>query len=158
MRVVLDRYERTPYATYGKIVLPTATIVTLEHPWTDKDGNGLGDTGCSCIPAGIEFELFFRPNAETRHDYDVWELKGVPGRKHIQVHIGNVIDHTDGCILVGLQREKIEYPPKSKKFYDGISGSRTAYVDHWMKALNRKEKHTLIAIEPISWSKTSCKP
>ncbi len=155
MKIVIDRYERTFYATYGKIVLPTATIFTLEHPWTDKNGDGLGDTGRSCIPAGMEFEMKFRPDAQTRHPYDVWELIGVPGRENIQVHIGNVIDHTDGCVLVGMQRAQVEYPAASGKFYPGISGSKTAYYTHWMPALDRTKRHTIIAVEPVSWAKTS---
>jgi hypothetical protein len=67
------------------------TCYTLERPWADNQQN------ISSIPAGTY-------SAFLRYDHaDHWriELKDVPGRTNVQIHIGNQPDETKGCILVG---------------------------------------------------------
>lgn len=64
---------------------------TLERPWADNQQN------ISSIPAGTY-------TAFLRYDHaDHWrlELRNVPGRTNVQIHIGNQPDQTKGCILVG---------------------------------------------------------
>jgi len=64
---------------------------TLEKPWRDNQQN------ISSIPADTY-------NGILRYDHnDHWriELLDVPGRTHIQIHIGNTVDDISGCILVG---------------------------------------------------------
>ncbi|WP_299582659.1 DUF5675 family protein [Mucilaginibacter sp.] len=64
---------------------------TLEKPWIDNINN------ISSIPEGTYGGIL-------RYDHsDHWriELVGVPNRPNIQIHIGNVLDDTKGCILVG---------------------------------------------------------
>ena len=64
---------------------------TLEKPWQDNQQN------ISSVPAGTY-------NAVVRYDHsDHWriELLNVPGREHIQIHVGNTLDEISGCILVG---------------------------------------------------------
>lgn len=91
--LILQRLPRGGAWTPGELRLGSIKLCdTLEeHPDNNKK-----DT---CIPAG-RYKLFIRPNAETRHDYDVIELKDVPGRTNIQIHIGNTLANTEGCILV----------------------------------------------------------
>lgn len=96
--LILQREVRTGQWTDGTLSLGSHVLcVTLEHP---ERGNRPND---SCIPAGV-YKLFIRPNAETRHDYDVIQLIGVPGRTDVQIHIGNRLKDTLGCILVGDKR------------------------------------------------------
>lgn len=65
---------------------------SLELPWKDNQSQ------ISCIPID-------HYGARLRSDHpDQWriELDNVPGRTHIQLHIGNFPANTQGCILVGL--------------------------------------------------------
>ncbi|HTB53220.1 MAG TPA: DUF5675 family protein [Ferruginibacter sp.] len=74
-------------AVNGKII-----CYTLELPWKDNQED------ISSIPTGTY-------NAILRYDHsDHWriELLDVPNsRTHIQIHVGNKLDNTKGCILVG---------------------------------------------------------
>jgi hypothetical protein len=66
---------------------------TLERP---EAGNA---SNISAIPAGVYPALL-------RYDHaDRWriELRDVPGRTNVQIHIGNFPADTQGCILVGLE-------------------------------------------------------
>lgn len=69
----------------------TIICYTLEKPWKNNRQN------ISSIPAGTY-------NGILRYDHnDHWriELVDVPDRTNIQIHIGNVVDNSKGCILVG---------------------------------------------------------
>lgn len=72
--------------------------LTLEDP---PNNNRIG---VSCIPRGL-YEC--EPHSGTRFQ-NVWMLQNVPGRSAILIHSGNTIDHTRGCILVGMGLGKIE--------------------------------------------------
>jgi hypothetical protein len=64
----------------------------LELPWKNNEPR------ISCIPAGdYEAELQWSPKRQRM----VYELLGVPGRTEIQVHSGNTVEDTEGCILLG---------------------------------------------------------
>lgn len=70
--------------------------VTLELP-------DLGNKkDVSCIPTGI-YEGFKRISASNNQRLGgfVYELKNVLNRENIQIHIGNFLSNTNGCILVG---------------------------------------------------------
>ena len=66
---------------------------SLEPPWLNNRRN------VSCIPDGTYRCL--------RHQSDkygsVWALQGVPRRSGILIHAGNVVDDTQGCILLGAR-------------------------------------------------------
>lgn len=64
---------------------------TLELPWRDNE------TNVSSIPVG-EYNFSFR--SSSRNGW-VLELQNVPDRTNIQIHSGNFIRNTKGCILVG---------------------------------------------------------
>src|SRR5579885_1521472 len=75
-------------AADGKII-----CYTLEKPWRGNKPE------ISSIPAGT-YSAFFRYDHRDR-----WriELKGVPGRSNVQLHMGNVTADTKGWILVGAE-------------------------------------------------------
>lgn len=63
----------------------------------------------SCIPADV-YEVGFRREdtpltKEYRERYDYFEyhieIKNVPGRDYIYIHVGNTIEDLDGCTSVG---------------------------------------------------------
>ena len=73
-----------------------ARMVALERPW---QGN---TPEISSIPAGTYRGIL-------RYDkMDAWriQLDGVPGRSGVQIHIGNVVAQSTGCILVGTRLEE----------------------------------------------------
>jgi hypothetical protein len=54
----------------------------------------------SCVPAGV-FPLVYAWSE--KHGREIWHIV-VPGRDNIEVHIGDTIIDTDGCVLVGQKR------------------------------------------------------
>jgi hypothetical protein len=91
--VIRDSY--TPTATLGRLLvngvyccftLEPANDPTLPHP---------------CIPLGnyvvtLRYSVRFQQTVPYLHD--------VPGRSDIEIHVGNTVPDTHGCILVGEQR------------------------------------------------------
>lgn len=143
----LRRLDKNGERCYGQMETDGGRIVcaaTLEHPEVDADGNGLTDPNVSCIPAGI-YDMYLRKShkhgGDGGRDYDVWELIGVPGRKNVQVHIGNILAHTRGCILVGSRRSEQTDMPR-------IIGSSPAH-DRWMEALAGETRARLEVLDPI---------
>ncbi len=87
----------------GKVVSfnPLLVCSTLELPWKDNARN------VSCIPEGTyQFakrkigSFYARYSKRLGHDFTI-QVKGVPDRDYILVHIGNVLEDTRGCVLVG---------------------------------------------------------
>jgi len=75
---------------------------TLERPFLLGD-NGLTKVNESCVPTGTyKFEIVMRHKGQA-NSYLVPELQAVPGRSRIQIHIGNWIKDSLGCILVGTE-------------------------------------------------------
>lgn len=71
----------------------TISCYTLERPWSENAKN------LSAIPDG-EYRGLIRYD----HD-DHWriELEGVLDRSNVQIHIGNNVDDSAGCILIGME-------------------------------------------------------
>lgn len=85
---------------------------TLEHPWVDADGNGLGDRNVSRVPAGTyRCTRDMHGKSDPKKAYEVWELNAVPGRSEVHIHIGNSVKDTLGCILVGevVNADRLEH-------------------------------------------------
>jgi hypothetical protein len=123
---ILRKYPGTA-CTSGYLAINDKIICyTLERPWADNMQN------ISSIPPGTY-------NAIIRYDHnDHWriELVGVPGRTHVQIHIGNKIDNdtTRGCILVGmnlgpdlctLSKSAEAYKALKKSFYGSENPTAT---------------------------------
>ena len=66
---------------------------TVELDWKNNKIN------ISCIPAGL-YVCKMGIHHGTK-EYPVYELQNVPNRSNIEIHIGNFLEDTKGCILVG---------------------------------------------------------
>jgi hypothetical protein len=108
--------------------------VTLEEPHRDTNGDGITDKGCSCIPAGT-YPWFKRKSP--KRGYEVVELKGVPGRTNVQIHVGNNLSHTEGCILVGSARGHGAT----------VTGSKLAF-EKLMKEIKEVKEGTIEVVDP----------
>jgi len=96
----VQRKEETEKATFGELYVDDEKIgQTLEPPWRN---NKISE---SCIPPG-EYDAYIRSKETSRWDYDVIQLRDVFNRSAIQIHIGNYINDTKGCILIGKGRGK----------------------------------------------------
>jgi hypothetical protein len=92
LRVTIYREQVKDACTSGYLAVNDKIICyTLEKPWKDNINF------ISSIPPG-EY------SAKIRYDHqDHWriELKSVPNRTNVQIHIGNQVNESTGCILVG---------------------------------------------------------
>ena len=98
-RVTIRRDVAVETATFGKLSVGGKFIChTLELP----DRGNKEDV--SRIPAGTY-------SADLRYDGKLgWriQLRNVPGRTLVQIHLGSFPKDTKGCILVGLTRDEKE--------------------------------------------------
>lgn len=98
-KIILNRFIKDKKrGTIGEITTAEGKqiCVTLELPYLDNKND------ISCIPCGI-YEGFQRISERNNQRIGgvVYELKYVPMRENIQLHIGNFLSNTNGCILVG---------------------------------------------------------
>ena len=102
MSLSLVRYEFHPERTFGKL---SEDGVFLCHTLEDglKTGDKVGQKGR--IPAGkYRVDLTWSP----RFNRILPLLESVPGFEGIRIHAGNTERDTEGCVLVGLNRDEIE--------------------------------------------------
>jgi hypothetical protein len=110
MELEIIRTKELPGCTIGTMGVNNASLAaSLELPWHDNKEN------VSRVPAG-------RYKSILRYDHrDAWrlELVDVPGRGHIQIHIGNWPSDTNGCILVGkINRGKCAVEQSTEAYAD----------------------------------------
>ena len=89
--VTLRRFLYHEWGTFGELSVNDYTCYTLERPWLDNRAN------VSCIPAGV----YMIHLGNFRGKYPNYELDKVPNRTAIEMHIGNTISDSLGCILLG---------------------------------------------------------
>jgi len=102
MRATLIRTEHSDDGTFGVLALQGSPeiLYTAEPPWRDNEVN------CSCIPCG---EYLCERALSPSRGWVYW-VREVPGRSHIQLHVGNLAgdmaqglkSDTEGCLLPGL--------------------------------------------------------
>lgn len=74
-------------------ILKTFSCKTLERPWLNNRNK------VSCVPAGgYPVVLEYSPH----FDRELNELKLVPGRSEVKIHVANYVKQLEGCIGVGL--------------------------------------------------------
>jgi hypothetical protein len=92
--LVLERRAYLPKGTFGQLHFPEGqTIWTLENPWKNNV------PFVSCIPEGL-YGLTRDTFKDRYPNYRI--VNPPPGRWGIEIHRGNNIEHTSGCILVGM--------------------------------------------------------
>jgi len=91
--IKIKRTSYTKYGTFGVLMKnDTPLMVTLERLPMQNQRN------ISCIPTGFyECEKITSEN----HGKCI-SIKNVPERDNIQLHVGNILKETEGCVLVGL--------------------------------------------------------
>ncbi|MFC1485726.1 DUF5675 family protein [Candidatus Latescibacterota bacterium] len=99
MNAEIIRVESSVEGTFGVLLLDGhAFCCTIEEKWLENKVD-------SCIPEGLY--TAFRRVSPSR-GYEVWEFHQVPKRTYIQIHPGNTIDDTLGCVLVGASFGKLK--------------------------------------------------
>lgn len=100
---VLLKREYLPDRTLGTFTVfedgkEIGRMYSLERAWLKNKRN------VSCIPEG-QYEV--EPNNTKAHP-DTYRVLEVPNRSGILIHIGNIPDHSEGCILLGLKQLDID--------------------------------------------------
>lgn len=100
---------------------------TLERPWLNNQRR------VSCIPAGT---YKGRVLPSPRFGIDLPELLDVPGRDQILIHAGNTVEDTEGCILIGLDRDESEPRiMRSRKALAGLFEALGDAKEFWVNVL-----------------------
>jgi hypothetical protein len=88
--IIVDRWYRSDQ-TVGELSCKSFRCITVELP----DLNNIPDK--SCIPEG-DYEYYYR---ESPKNGPCFELRDVPNRTYIQIHVFNFVQQSQGCISVG---------------------------------------------------------
>ena len=92
MKAKIVRVESSKDGTFGALLISGyALCVTLEPTWKD---NKVYD---SCIPAG----KYVCKRRYSERFGDTFEVAGISGRTDVMFHIGNTVEDTTGCVLLG---------------------------------------------------------
>lgn len=128
----LQRTSQNDQRTYGELLDDDGTLLchTLERPWV---GN---KHGVSCIPAGTYPAFRF---SSPHLGYELFQLANVPDRVGIDIHIGNRVRDSEGCILVGKAEGQLDGE-------DAILQSRAAFHD-LMAHLEGVDRFTLEVVD-----------
>lgn len=138
MNLILTRDKLTPESTEGTLSVDgEQECFTLELPVKD------GLPG-SAIPPG-KYLIVLAGSPKFLASQDMWvkqfastipHVIGIPKRSNILIHWGNAAADTEGCILIGQQRED-----------DFISSSRTAFEFLHAKLIDARSHGEAITIE-----------
>ena len=90
--VKLQRIATSKNTTVGLLSIGDFSCVTLERSWKNNERN------VSCIPAGT-YDLKKDKYYGGKKPYDNYTLLNVPGRTHVDIHIGNYYYDSLACIL-----------------------------------------------------------
>lgn len=125
----LDRFADTPYGVFGRVRYPQTgfSCFTLEPCWTGVVPRD------RCIPVGI-YELraatyYGGDGPGGKKDYPTVEIVA-PNKewKEVKFHVGNVVQETQKCPLLGWRLACLPY--KEGPVQWGVGGSQHAY-ENW---------------------------
>ena len=103
----LDRTSTGPNGTFGTLTGLDFDFCSLELPWVDANGDGLGDPQKSCITAGT-YECVWQESPRYGWCY---EVTNVPERSRILIHPANWASQLLGCIALGKGRGVLNGKP-----------------------------------------------
>lgn len=116
MHILLQRLSTSSEGTLGILLINGRPYyITLELPWKNNQKD------ISCIPVGIYHAIKIYSE---KFKKEVYVLQDVPGRDLIEFHIGNKLEDTHGCILLGLEFSTTDY---------AIVNSRLAFDDFMIR-------------------------
>ena len=137
--ILIQRVDQSPFHTIGTLTvrgdreIPLYECVSLELPWRNNAPR------ISCVPAGTyTLRLEYSPSFKT----DLYELKGVPGRSEVKIHIANYVSELRGCIAPGLKWADLNK--------DGIidaANSRDAFAG-FMRAMGDALRARITILDP----------
>ena len=110
MKLILVRTAYFKSGVWGCIYRDNVPVcATLERPFLLGE-DGLTKKNISCVPAGTYPIKKVTRHPGRRDAIEVWELEDVESghRTKIQIHIGNWIKDSLGCILVGTEMSSSE--------------------------------------------------
>ena len=132
----LHRNQSNDEGTFGRLITADGKLVlrSLELPWRDLNGDGLGDPQKSCVTP-YTYSCIWHQSPRFGWCY---LLQNVKGRSHILIHSANFAGDTDkgyqsqllGCIALGMsvgqlknkfgkmQAALLSSKPAVQKFYD----------------------------------------
>jgi hypothetical protein len=116
MTIILQRLTTSDSGTFGVLLIGGRPYyTTLELPWKNNQKD------VSCIPPGTykSTRMF-----SEKFQKVLFVLHNVPGRDLIEFHIGNKIENTHGCVLLGSEFSKTDY---------AIVDSRVAFDDFMIR-------------------------
>lgn len=118
-----------PDRTIGTIKAGHWLLKTLERPWNDNERN------VSCIPEG---RYIVKRDTTGRHQW--FAVQNVIGRSFIELHGGITPFHSDGCILIGTDRDNMF----NLKGSDGGLDALLGYVgdEDWQLIIRQYDPHT----------------
>jgi len=115
---IIHLQSYVPDGTFGVVRINGELVcLSLEPPWRNNQRD------ISCFPEG----QYIARRIKSPRFGETFQLIGVPGRDHIEFHIGNTVDDTHGCILLGSYLAMFG----NRK---GIARSQRAF-DHFMVML-----------------------
>ena len=129
MEMLLSRDVYTEDSSLGKLFLEDEfECYTLEDKLREIEGEPVTSwkvKGETAIPVGrYEVKLLL----SARFGFVTPHLQNVPGFSYIEIHPGNTAKDTEGCILVGSQRDA-----------DSVSNSRIAFGSLMAKLMDLTE-------------------
>ena len=134
MNLTLTRTSESPDGpTFGTITNDAdgSTVVpwTLELPWRENQHS------ISRIPAGVYPAFRFK---SPHIGYELFQLANVPDRVGVDIHVGNTMKDTEGCVLVGEEQDG-----------EAITESRKAF-GLFMGMLTGIDRFTLTVVDPTA--------
>jgi hypothetical protein len=101
MDLILKRNSFGVSGIFGQLTNVDKNLIvaaTLEHSFW----NAAKRSYMPAVPVGTY-------TCKRRHSphfgYDLFEITNVPGHSFIEIHVGNVNDNTEGCVLLGRSRQ-----------------------------------------------------
>jgi hypothetical protein len=114
--LTLVRDLLTDSCTMGRMAAALASWDTIERPWVPRDDGGAGGmAGVSCVPTGT-YDLILHSSAAhpktwalQNFDLGVSALPYPNMRSECLIHSGNLAAQSEGCILLGMKRTRIDW-------------------------------------------------